>query len=89
MIRALCKNRTFRLTALDGSVMFTKPCDVNEIEEKFTTDPTYVMAVAAGDLEPIKSDRQASKKLNEKTKVPKNDGKPEENDGKEKVDDDE
>lgn len=62
MIRALCKNQTFMLTALDGSTMFTKPNDVNEIEEKFTVDPTYKMAVAAGALEPFKTDKQAQKK---------------------------
>ena len=60
MIRALCKNQTFMLRALDGSVMFTKPNDVNEIPEKFTVDPTYKMAVSAGVLEPIKTDKQVS-----------------------------
>lgn len=65
MIRALCRNQTFMLSALDGSIMYTKPNDVNEIEEKFTTDPTYAMAVAAGALEPIKTDKQAQKKADE------------------------
>lgn len=66
MIRALCKNQTFMLTALDGSVMFTKPNDVNEIEEKFTTDPTYKMAVASGALEPFKTEKEAMQKANAK-----------------------
>ena len=66
MIRALCKNQTFMLSVLDGSVMFTKPNDVNEIEEKFTADPTYRMAVEAGALEPIKTD----KKKADETKTP-------------------
>lgn len=61
MIRALCKNQTFMLRALDGSVMFTKPNDVNEIPEKFTNDPTYKMAVGSGALEPFKTDKQAQR----------------------------
>ncbi len=65
MIRVLCKNQTFMLVALDGSKMFTKPDEVNEIDEKFTVDPTFRMAVEAGALEPIKSDRQAQKKADD------------------------
>lgn len=77
MIRALCKNQTFRLRALDGSVMFTKPNDVNEIEEKFTFDPTYKMAVDAGALEPFKTDKEAQKKsdANKKEQAQKGEGK--------------
>ncbi|MBR1821498.1 MAG: hypothetical protein IJ769_07745 [Clostridia bacterium] len=62
MIRALCKNQTFMLRALDGSTMFTKPNKVNEISEKFTNDPTYKMAVKAGALEPFKTEKEAQKK---------------------------
>lgn len=62
MIRALCKNQTFKLCALDGSTMFTKPNEVNEIPEKFTNDPTYKMAVKAGALEPFKTEKEAQKK---------------------------
>lgn len=75
MIRAICRNQTFMLTALDGSAMFTKPNDVNEIEEKFTTDPTFMMAVEAGALEPIRTDKQAQKKADKNAQNEKGDGK--------------
>ena len=73
MIRALCKNQTFMLRALDGSILFTKPNDVNEIDEKFTHDATYKMAVAAGALEPFKTDREVQKRADKAAK--KDDGK--------------
>ena len=75
MIRVLCKNQTFMLVALDGSKMFTNPGEVNEIDEKFATDPTFNMAVEAGALEPIKSDRQAQKKADNLKNPKKGDGK--------------
>lgn len=62
MIRALCKNQTFMLRALDGSIMFTRPGEVNEIPEKFTIDATYKMAVEAGALEPFKTEKEIQKK---------------------------
>ena len=75
MIRALCKNQTFMLRALDGSIMFTKVNDVNEIPEKFTTDATYKMAVEAGALEPFKTEKEAQKKAdaNKKSQDKKDD----------------
>ena len=57
-MRAYCKNQTFLLVALDGSQMKTKPNDFNEIPDKFTVDPTFKMAVAAGALEPFETARQ-------------------------------
>ena len=70
MIRALCKNQTFMLRALDGTSMTTKPNDVNEIEEKFTFDPTYKMAVKAGALEPFKTEKEAQKRADAARKAP-------------------
>lgn len=60
-IRAYCKNQTFLLTALDGTSMLTKPNDFNEIDEKFTIDPTYKMAVKAGALEVFNTTKQGDK----------------------------
>ncbi|MBQ6123188.1 MAG: hypothetical protein IJI59_15820 [Clostridia bacterium] len=57
-MRAYCKNQTFLLVALDGSQMTTRPNDFNEIPEKFTSDPTFKMAVAAGALEPFETVQQ-------------------------------
>ena len=61
MIRAFCKNQTFLLVALDGTSMTTKPNDFCEIPEKFTTDPTYKMAVKAGKIEIFKTAKQGEK----------------------------
>lgn len=71
MIRALCKNQTFMLRALDGSMMFTRANEVNEIDDKFTSDPTYKMAVAAGALEPFTTatEKETVKKVSAKTKA--------------------
>lgn len=57
-MRAYCKNQTFLLVALDGSQMKTRPNDFNDIPDKFTADPTFKMAVAAGALEPFETARQ-------------------------------
>ena len=76
-MRAYCKNQTFLLVALDGSQMKTRANDFNDIPDKFTTDPTFKMAVAAGALEPFETAREGEaieKKANaRKEKVPKGD----------------
>ena len=68
MIRAFCKNQTFLLRALDGTSMTTKPNDFNEIPEKFTSDATFKMAVAAGALEVFKTSKQGDKIATNSTK---------------------
>lgn len=79
-MRAYCKNQTFLLTALDGSQMKTRPNDFNDIPEKFTSDPTFKMAVAAGALEPFETAKQgdaieknANAKKDKAPKAPKGD----------------
>ena len=69
-MRAYCKNQTFLLVALDGSQMTTRPNDFNDIPEKFTADPTYKMAVAAGALEPFESAKQGDA-IEEAARAPK------------------
>ncbi|MBQ3476783.1 MAG: hypothetical protein IJH25_01265 [Clostridia bacterium] len=76
-MRAYCKNQTFLLVALDGSQMKTRANDFNDIPDKFTIDPTFKMAVAAGALEPFETAREGEaieKKANaRKEKAPKGD----------------
>ncbi|MBR2226776.1 MAG: hypothetical protein IJ893_02785 [Bacteroidales bacterium] len=76
-MRAYCKNQTFLLVSLDGSQMKTRANDFNDIPDKFTIDPTFKMAVAAGALEPFETAREGEaieKKANaRKEKAPKGD----------------
>ena len=81
MIRAYCKAQTFLLTALDGASMLTKPNDFNEIDEKFTFDPTYKMAVKAGVLEVFETAKQGDK-IEEAAKGKKQTDKPKGDDAK-------
>lgn len=80
-IRAYCKNQTFLLTALDGASILTKPNDFNEIDEKFTIDPTYKMAVKAGALEVFETAKQGDK-IEENAKGKKPTAKPKDDDAK-------
>ena len=84
-MRAYCKNQTFLLVAMDGSQMTTKANDFNEIPEKFTSDPTFKMAVAAGALEPFETARQGEaieKKANAKKNTPPKEEAPKGDDAK-------
>lgn len=87
------KNRTFLLTADDGSTMTVRPNLFQDIPVKFTGDITFKRAVAAGDLQVFETTKQGDaieKKANEKPAAAKqgkkgekpSDGEPSNEDGK-------
>lgn len=61
MIRVYNHNRTYRLTALDGSFKIVPANGFSEVEEKFTYCDTYKIAVAAREIEPFVANKDGDK----------------------------
>ena len=58
MVKVFVKARTFRLEALDGGFTILTPNAFHNVDDKFTHDITFRMAVKAGDIEVYETKQQ-------------------------------